>query len=87
MSLVGLLGCAATMWWGNKSATLNLGMSRPQVQALLGPPQQAMTQELQGVMVETWTYLDRTLTFQNGVLQSWDSSASSDKKDKTPGGT
>ena len=37
---------------------------------LLGPPQQMMVQELNGLMVETWKYLDRTLTFQNGVLQS-----------------
>ena len=71
MGLVGVLGCAATFWWGNKSTTLSMGMSKQQVQALLGPPQQMMVQELNGLMVETWKYLDRTLTFQNGVLQSW----------------
>ena len=71
VALTSVLGCAATLWWGNKSTTLSLGMSRQQVQALLGPPNHAMAQELNGVMVETWRYLDRTLTFSNGVLQSW----------------
>ena len=64
-------GCAATFWVGNKSTTLRLGMSRQQVQALLGPPQQTMAHELNGMLIETWKYLDRTVTFQNGVVQSW----------------
>jgi len=48
-----------------------MGMSKSQVQALLGPPQHIMAQELNGVMIETWKYLDQTLTFSNGILQSW----------------
>lgn len=73
----GLAGCAATFWWGKQSTTLGLGMSKQQVRALLGSPRQVMTQQLQGVIVETWTYLDRTLTFQQGALQSWGSLSSS----------
>jgi len=38
---------------------------------MLGPPQDIMTQELNGMMVDTWKYVDRTVTFQNGVLRSW----------------
>ncbi len=71
LMLAGVLGCATTLWWGSKSTTLSFGMSKQQVQALLGLPQQTMTQELNGAMVETWKYLDRLVTFQNGVLQSW----------------
>ncbi len=69
-SFVGVLGCATTLWWGNKSTTLSLGMSKQQVQTLLGPPQQIIAQQLSGMMIETWKYLDHTLIFQNGVLQS-----------------
>ena len=75
LALVGLLGCATTFWWGSpsnvRSTTLSVGMSKPQAQRLLGPPQQMLTQELNGMTVETWKYLNRTLTFQNGLLQSW----------------
>ena len=71
-SCLGVLGCAARLWWGNRSTTLHLGMSQQQVQVLLGPPTQMTTQELNGVMVETWKYLDRTVTFANGLVQSWD---------------
>ncbi len=71
LALVGVMGCAAKVWSGNTSKTVSLGMSKQQVQALLGPPQQTMTQELQGMMVETWKYLDRTVTFHNDVVQSF----------------
>ena len=67
----GCWGCGATVWWGNRTATLHLGMSKQQVQQMLGPPQDIMTQELNGMMVDTWKYVDRTVTFQNGVLRSW----------------
>ena len=46
-------------------------MSQQQVQALLGPPQQTMAQELNGGLAETWKYFDCVVTFQHGVLQSW----------------
>ena len=71
VALAGVMGCAAQLWWGNKTTTVRLGMSKRQVQALLGPPKDVMVQELQGMMVETWKYFDRTVTFQNGVVQSW----------------
>ena len=64
-------GCAATFWAGNKSTTFRVGMSKQQAQAMFGQPQQIMTQELHGMMVETWRYMDRTLTFHNGLLYSW----------------
>lgn len=59
------------MWWGNQSTTLSLGMSTQQVRTMLGPPQDITTQRLEGMMLETWRYLDRTLTFHNGLLHSW----------------
>lgn len=68
--IAGTLGCAATFWAGNRSTTLSLGMSKQQAQALLGPPQQAISQEAQGMVVETWKYLDRILVFRNGSLYS-----------------
>lgn len=64
-------GCAATFWAGNKSTTLSIGMSKQQAQAMFGAPQQVMSQELEGMMVETWKYMDRALTFHNGLLYSW----------------
>jgi hypothetical protein len=72
LALVGVMGCGATVWWGKRSKTISLGMSRQQVQTLLGPPRHVLTQQLQGLMVETWKYLDRTVTFHNGVVQSWE---------------
>ena len=66
-----LLGCAASVWYGDRAATLTLGMSKKRVQELLGPPQGIMTQQLQGGMIETWRYIDRSVIFQNGILQSW----------------
>ena len=69
--LVSLTGCAATLWWGKKQTTLRFGMTQQQVQTLLGPPQQVMSQQLQDMMVETWKYLDRTVTFHNGIVYSW----------------
>lgn len=75
MGLAGVVGCATTVWWGSpsnmKSTTLSLGMSTQQAQALLGPPQHMVSQEVNGIMVETWNYVDRTLIFQNGILRSW----------------
>lgn len=73
--LVSLAGCATTVWWGSptnlRSTTLSLGMSKQQVQSVFGPPQSVITQQLGDLMVETWTYLDKTLTFHNGLLYSW----------------
>jgi hypothetical protein len=73
LALVGLLlvGCATTTQYGGKSANLSLGMSKRQVQDVLGAPQDIMIQNLSGAMVETWGYLDRNITFKNGILQSW----------------
>ena len=65
------LGCATTVWWGSHSKTLRMGMSEKQVHALLGDPQDMTTRHVDDLMIETWRYLDRTLTFQNGLLQSW----------------
>ena len=70
LTVAGTLGCAATFWAGNRSTTLSLGMSKQQAQALLGSPQQIISQEVQGALVETWKYLDRILVFQNGLLYS-----------------
>lgn len=72
IGLVGILGCAATFWAGKQSATLNLGMSKEQAQAVLGPPQDVVTQQFQDLMVETWKYLDRTVVFHNGILYGWE---------------
>ena len=70
--LIGLTGCAATFWAGKQSATLNLGMSKEQVKAMLGPPQDVVTQRFQDLMVETWKYLDRIVVFHNGLLYGWE---------------
>ena len=70
LTIAQTLGCAATFWAGNRSTTLRLGMSKRQAQALLGSPQQMISQEAQGAMVETWRYLDRVLIFRNGLLYS-----------------
>ena len=70
--LIGLTGCAATFWAGKQSATLNLGMSKERVQAMLGLPQDVVTQQFQDLMVETWKYLDRTVVFHNGILYGWE---------------
>ena len=73
--LAGTMGCAATAWYGNPlhptSKTLSVGMTKSQVQSLLGPPQQAFVRHFNSIMIETWTYMDQTLTFQSGVLRSW----------------
>ena len=75
VSLVGVMGCAAGVWYGNlshrTSRTLAIGMSQQQAKSLLGSPQAVSAQRLQGVIVETWRYLDKTLTFHNGLLASW----------------
>lgn len=64
-------GCAATLWAGKRSTTLSVGMTKRQAQARFGSPQHIMSQELNGVMIETWRYLDRSLTFHDGRLQVW----------------
>ena len=66
-----MAGCATTVWYGDRSTMLSLGMSKKQVQDRFGPPQDIMTHQLQGMMVETWRYLDRSVIFHNGVVQSW----------------
>ena len=48
-----------------------MGMPQKQAHDLLGDPQSILQQPVNGVMVETWKYLDQTLVFQNGVLHSW----------------
>ena len=63
LALFGVLGCAAQVWWGRKTAILSLGMSKQQVQSLLGPPRDVMAQELSEMVVDTWMYLDRPVTF------------------------
>ena len=73
VSLTATVGCAATVWYGNKSTTLRMGMTKRQAQELLGSPKDILQDQVEGVVVETWKYLDRTLTFHNGVLQSWSS--------------
>lgn len=70
LAMTGTFGCAATFWAGNRSATLSLGMSKQQAQTLLGSPQQVISQDAQGIMVETWKYLDRILVFHDGLLYS-----------------
>lgn len=69
-------GCAATFWCGNKATTLRLGMTAERAQKLLGQPQNVMRQQTQGLLIETWQYMDKTLTFHNGVLQTWSGSSS-----------
>lgn len=75
LSVVGMLGCAATVWYGSpsklKSHTLGIGMSTQQVQVLLGPPQSVMSQQRGDLLIETWKYLDKIVTFHNGVVYSW----------------
>ena len=67
-----LTGCAASGWW-NQRTELRLGMSKPQVQAILGPPQRVTTQP--NMRLETWTYLDKTVTFHQDMLFSWEESS------------
>lgn len=66
---LGLAGCAATFWAGNHATTVGIGMSKVQAETLLGPPRQMMRQELNGVLVETWKYADRSLIFHDGILK------------------
>jgi len=77
VSLLLAAGCATTFWWGSpsnvKSTTLSLGMSKPQVQAMFGRPRTIAVQQVNDMVIETWKYLNRTLVFQDGVLQSWQS--------------
>ena len=71
MGLAAMMGCAAQVWMGNQSATLRFGMTKQQVAQTLGSPRDIVIQEVNGAMIETWKYVDRTITFQNGVLQAW----------------
>ena len=75
LGLTGLAGCATTVWYGTptnlKSTTLSIGMSQQQAQALYGSPAQISSQQIGNMLVETWKYLDKTLTFHNGRLSSW----------------
>ena len=66
---LGLAGCAATFWAGNHATTVGIGMSKVQAETLRGPPRQMMRQELNGVLVETWKYADRSLIFHDGLLK------------------
>lgn len=78
--MTGAAGCATTVWYGSptnlKSHTFSVGMPKRQVHSLYGSPQHIVTQQLGDVMVETWKYLDKTLTFHNGLLQSWSTNSS-----------
>ena len=69
-----LCGCAAKVWYGNPAqpnmATIHIGMTKDEARSLLGPPSNTLAQQLPGVLVETWKYVDRALIFHNGVLQS-----------------
>lgn len=80
LALVWLTGCATTVWYGSpanvRSHTFSVGMPKQQVHSLYGSPQHIVTQQLGDVMVETWKYLDKTLTFHNGLLQSWSTNSS-----------
>jgi hypothetical protein len=69
--VLALPGCATRLWWGDKSTTLSLGMSTQRVQAVLGPPQHMLTQQWQDVIVESWKYVNRSVTFHHGLVQSW----------------
>ena len=70
-ALVAAVGCAAQFWVGNKSLRLRAGMSRQQARAVVGAPQEVMVRQQQGIMVETWKYLDGLLVFHQGMLSSW----------------
>ena len=71
MALAAIVGCATQVWVGNQTATLRFGMTKQQVAATLGSPRDIVVQEVNGAMIETWKYIDRTITFQDGVLQAW----------------
>ncbi|MBI2884765.1 MAG: hypothetical protein HYY15_01160 [Candidatus Omnitrophica bacterium] len=74
LSVVAVCGCAAATWYGNpaqpKTITISIGMTQDEAKKLLGPPASMLAQQLPGVLVETWKYVDRTLIFHNGILQS-----------------
>ena len=89
-SVVGTIGCATTLWYGTPSnvpsTTLRIGMTQREAAAMLGSPTDIIGQDINGVMVETWKYLDRTLTFRHGLLQSWvDEPKISDKTGRSTG--
>ena len=66
----GVVGCASHRL-GNKSLRLRYGMSRPQARAAVGAPQEVIVRQQQGVMIETWKYLDGALVFHQSMLSSW----------------
>ena len=71
IALAAVLGCAAQFRVGRQTTTLTVGMTKETVEGLLGTPNYTMVQELNGVLVETWKYLDRTVTFYDGIVYSW----------------
>ena len=79
--MTGAAGCATTVWYGSptnlKSHTFSVGMPKQQVHQVYGSPQHIVTQQIGDVMVETWQYLDKTLTFHNNLLHAWSASAGS----------
>ena len=75
---VGVLGCAAHVL-GNKSLRLRYGMSRPQVRWTVGRPREIIVRQQQGVMIETWKYLDGALVFHQSILSSWTLESPPDK--------
>ena len=91
VSLVGVMGCATTLWYGTpsnvQSTTLRIGMTQREAAAMLGSPKDIIGQDSDGVMIETWKYLDRTLTFQNRLLQSWVDNAQASSKTARHAGT
>ena len=54
-----------------------LGMTQRDAVALLGSPHDIVSNRMDGAMVDTWMYLDKTLTFENGILHSWSMTARS----------
>ena len=72
ITLTGIMGCAATFWAGKASKTVSFGMSKEEVQTLYGPPQHVVTQHVSELLVEVWKYADRSVTFRDGTVLTWD---------------
>lgn len=70
-ALVVAVGCAGRFLLGNKSLRLRAGMPRQQVRAAVGAPKAVIVRQQQGVMIETWQYLDGALVFHQNMLSSW----------------
>ena len=54
-----------------------VGMTQRDAVALLGSPHDIVSDRVEGTMVDTWMYLDKTLTFENGILHNWSMTARS----------